>query len=463
MSDQHYDQSGESADQYRPDPSGQPGAAGAGESSADTGGSTTAGGQPYGGRPEWADTTQFDTTRHTSTTSGQPYYTPYGGFPPPTAPAPVQPAPRRRRRRTAVAVAAVLAAGLIGGGVGAGSVYAFGDHETTPLASNAPVAVAPISASSGSVAAVAKKVLPSVVSIEADGRQESGTGSGIILDTDGHILTNNHVVVPAVNGGELKVTLNDGRTAKADLVGRDPISDLAVIQVKGVDNLKPATLGNSRSLRVGQSVVAVGSPLGLSGTVTSGIVSALERPVVTQIERPSQSPFGSYGQSQGTQETAVDAIQTDAAINPGNSGGPLVDMAGNVVGINSAIASLGASAGGQSGSIGLGFSIPINVAKPIAQELLTSGKATHALLGTSIRDATGESGATVESVTKGGAADAAGLRKGDVVTKLDDRIIPDADSLVAAVRSYRPGDKVTLTIERGGSTKTLHVTLGSDG
>ena len=319
---------------------------------------------------------------------------------------------------------------------------------------------------------VAAKVLPSVVSIEASGSQESGTGSGIILDNDGHILTNNHVVVPAVGGGSLKVTLNDGRSATATIVGRDPISDLAVIKI-GLTNLAPISWGDSSSLKVGQEVVAIGSPLGLSGTVTSGIVSALNRPVVTAIadeqqQQQQQDPFSQNGpftqqQQQSSQTTAVDAIQTDAAINPGNSGGALVDMAGRLVGINSAIATLsGSESSTQSGSIGLGFSIPAKVAAPIVDQLIKTGKATHAKLGASVGDSSSPDGAKVSSIDSGSAAAKAGLKAGDVVTAVDGRAIPDSDSLVAAVRSYRPGDKVTLTVVSGGKTESVNVALGSD-
>jgi putative serine protease PepD len=249
------------------------------------------------------------------------------------------------------------------------------------------------------------------------------------------------------------VTFNNGKTVKAKVVGLDATTDLALIRAQGVSKLTPAQLGSSSALSVGQNVVAIGSPLGLSGTVTSGIVSALDRPVRT-------------GDSQSA-NTVIDAIQTDAAINPGNSGGALVNMAGQVVGINSAIATLGASMGGQSGSIGVGFAIPIDQARPIAQELLKNGKADHAQLGVSVSPATSRDGttegATIESVTGGGSASKAGLERGDVVTKVGDRSIPDADALIAAVRSHRPGDKVTLTYVRDGSSHTTSATLGSDG
>jgi putative serine protease PepD len=226
-----------------------------------------------------------------------------------------------------------------------------------------------------------------------------------------------------------------------------------VIRAEGVSDLTPAQLGSSSALSVGQEVVAIGSPLGLSGTVTSGIVSALDRPVRTD--------------DSSTSNTVIDGIQTDAAINPGNSGGALVNMAGQVVGINSAIISLGSSMGGQSGSIGLGFAIPIDQARPIAQQLIDEGRAEHAQLGvtvSSVRSNDGRNvGARVESAERDGAAAEAGLRSGDVITKVNDRLVTDADALIAAVRSHRPGDRVTLTYERNGRSHTATATLGSDG
>ncbi len=455
--------------------------------------------QPSSGNgPHWASGTAYDSASQSSTTPAGSFYdyghpaTPnqqsYGqnpyGYGPPTGAAATMAQPtaktQRKRPRGMVVVATALVAGLIGGGVGAAGSYALADNNTTATSSASSIAAAPISAAtSGSVSAVAKKLLPSVVSINASNSQGSGTGTGVILDTEGHILTNNHVVVPSLSGGKLSVTLNSGRTVAATLVGRDPVSDLAVIQIKGVTDLTPANLGSSSSLIVGQSVVAIGSPLGLTGTVTSGIVSALDRPVRTASEEEEQqqqqqqqaNPFGSGGSgssgSQGStassQATVVDAIQTDAAINPGNSGGPLVDMSGTVIGINSSIASLGTSSGStQSGSIGLGFAIPINVVKPIVSQLISTGKATHSLLGVTIGDTSDSSGAKVSAVTKGGAADKAGLASGDVITKVGSRVTPDADSVIAAVRSLRPGDKVGLTVARDGGTKTFTATLGSD-
>jgi putative serine protease PepD len=358
-----------------------------------------------------------------------------------------------RTRRTLVLVAATgLVAGIVGGGVGAAAV-ALGDSSNATAASATGAASAQTVAANlptGSVAKVAQEVLPSVVSIQFSSSAGSGEGSGVILSSDGKILTNNHVVEAAANGGSLTVTFNDGTTASATIIGRDPSTDLAVIQAKGVSGLKPATLGSSADLQVGQSVVAIGSPLGLSGTVTEGIVSALNRPVLPSGEN------GSTG-------AVLNAIQTDAAVNPGNSGGALVNLAGQVVGINSAIASLGASSGGQSGSIGLGFAIPIDQAKQIADQIMTGGTVQHARLGVTVQDATGSIlGAQLGTVQNGSAAAKAGLRSGDVVTAVGSERIDGADALVAAIRSRAPGDQVTLTYVRDGKTATTTVTLESD-
>jgi putative serine protease PepD len=384
------------------------------------------------------------------------------GAPPPTTERTAD-APRPRRGVALLGTVA-LVAGLVGGGAGAALTAGLDDNgsaSSNPSTSTS-LAGSPASSSStaakGSVEQVAASVLPSVVSIEVSTPQGGGEGSGIVLSSDGLILTNNHVVADAADGaGSITVTLNDGSTHKASIVGRDPVTDLAVIKADGVSGLKKATLGSSADLEPGQAVVAIGSPLGLQGSVTSGIVSALNRPVRT-------------GDDTGTESvsTVIDAVQTDAAINPGNSGGPLVNLDGQVVGINSAIASLGSSSGSQSGSIGVGFSIPIDEARTIAKQLIDSGSAVHAQLGVSVRDssASGSSvfsdGAAVAAVTSGGAAQKAGLPTGAVITKVGSRTVDSADALIAAIRSHGPGDKVTLTYVQGGSAKTLSVTLGSD-
>jgi putative serine protease PepD len=325
-------------------------------------------------------------------------------------------------------------------------------------APSVPAANAP----AGTVEQVAAKVVPSVVMLETDLGRQSEEGSGIVLSPDGALLTNNHVVAAAAKGArdgappgappaamKATVTFSDGRTAPFTVVGSDPTSDIAVVRVQGISGLKPITLGSSANLRVGQPVVAVGSPLGLEGTVTTGIVSALNRPVSTTGESANQN-------------TVLDAIQTDAAINPGNSGGALVNMNGDLIGVNSAIATLGAdSADAQSGSIGLGFAIPIDQAKRIADELISTGTATHASLGVQVTSDKDTPGAKVVEVLPDGAAASAGLPKGVTVTKVDDRPINSADALVAAVRSKAPGDKISLTFQDpAGGSRTVPVTLG---
>jgi putative serine protease PepD len=388
---------------------------------------------------------------------------------PPTSPGPAGPTPGPPRRRRPVAlVAGALAAVLVAGGVGGAVGYeAASAGAGTSVLSSAPSSGAPAAAApAGSVEQVAQTVLPSVVQLEGP----SGEGSGVVISADGLILTNAHVLEAgqaapqqqqqpplgdsgtAPEGGAggqgLTAVFQDGNRAPVQVVGTDPGADLAVVRAQGVSGLTPATLGSSASLQVGQEVVAVGSPLGLSGTVTTGIVSALQRPVAS-------------GGAQSGQATVLDAIQTDAAINPGNSGGALVDMQGRVVGITSAIASLGQSSGGQSGSIGLGFAIPIDQAARIGNELVTQGFATRAVLGVGVSE--GADGAVLGQITPGGPAATAGLAQGDVVSRVDGRVIPDADSLVAAIRAQQPGAAVTLTVTSpGGQPRQVPVTLGSE-
>jgi len=368
--------------------------------------------------------------------------------------------PDRPRRGVALLLAVALSAGLVGGGAGAALTSALDDDSPTVVNSldQRATGTETSNAADGSVEAVAAAVLPSVVSISVRTATGGGSGTGIVLSSDGLILTNNHVVAATAQGADLSVTRNDGTTSAATVVGRDPATDLAVIRVSGASGLTPATLGSSESLRPGQEVVAIGSPLGLEGTVTSGIVSALDRPVRTGGEDPTS----------GDRATVLDAIQTDAAINPGNSGGPLVNMDGQVIGINSAIATLSGGSG-QSGSIGLGFAIPISQARAIADQLVKTGSATHPQLAVSVGDlSSGQvsgdvtGGASLASVQPDGPAADAGLQAGDVITKVDDRAIDSADALIAAVRSHRPGDKATLTYLRDGETRTATVTLGSD-
>jgi putative serine protease PepD len=346
-------------------------------------------------------------------------------------------------RRSLVLVALVaLVAGLVGGAI-AGSLFSSTSVSQTSLGSTSdsdPLPPAP----AGSVEAIASTVLPSTVQIVGS----SGAGSGIVISADGLIMTNNHVLAAGRAGG-LQAVFADGSSAPVTLVGTAPSADIAVVRATGVGNLRPAALGDSNELRQGQAVVAVGSPLGLSGTVTSGIVSALRRPVAA-------------GGSAADQSSVIDAIQTDAAINPGNSGGPLADSAGRIVGINTAIASVtGGGAGQEGGSIGLGFAIPMNHARRIATELVETGRATQAIIGVQVADR-GARGATVATVTPGSPAAAAGLQPDDLVTRVDDRVIEDANALVAAVQSTPPGQVVTLTVvSGGGAPRTVSVTLGS--
>jgi putative serine protease PepD len=293
-----------------------------------------------------------------------------------------------------------------------------------------------------------------------------------VLSKDGNILTNNHVVSLAGDGGTITVNLNDGSTTKAKVIGTDPVTDMAVIKAEGISDLVPATIGKSSDLQVGQSVVAIGSPYGLNSTVTTGIVSALNRPVSVSTEQEQVPQFPGFGEQQQQQQqspadlsTTYPAIQTDAAINPGNSGGPLVDLSGRVVGVNSSIRTSDGGSTESGGSIGLGFAIPIDEVLPIVNQIIDGQKPTHARLAVSVSDVQGDTltqGAQVQTVENGGAADKAGLEKGDVVTKVDDQVIDGSESLVATIRGHRPGDKVTLTYVRSGKTHTTSAALGSD-
>jgi putative serine protease PepD len=361
---------------------------------------------------------------------------------PPYAVRPQQTQQQPRRANGLVVGVAVLSL-LVGGGAGAlgGYLTAQSTSASAPSALDVPPpALQAGNVPTGSVESVAEKVLPSVVQL----RTRTGEGSGFVIRQDGLIITNNHVIAEAASGGTLKVVFQDGQTADATVLGRDPSSDLAVVQAKGVSGKTPIVLGRSDDLKVGQAVVAIGSPFELSGTVTSGIVSSLHRPTRA-------------GGEDGSEATVMDAIQTDAAINPGNSGGPLVNMAGQVVGINSAIYSPNSTGarGAQGGSVGIGFAIPIDQARRISDEIVKTGKATQTVLGVTVKTAP-DGGAQVNEVTPGGAAQQAGIVSGDVVTKMDDRRIDSSDALVAAVRSKAPGDKVTLTV----GSKTVTVTLG---
>ena len=376
--------------------------------------------------------------------------------------------PRRTRGRTAGVLVGAL---LVGGGAGLGGAAAYdtwlSDDGTAISPSSGPITASNASAvTTGSVEDVAAAVLPSVVKVNVMTTQGAATGSGVVMSADGNIVTNNHVVEGAADENSITVDLSDGRTVPAKVIGTDPATDLAVIKAEGVTDLTPAKIGKSSDLKVGQEVVAFGSPYGLSATVTAGIVSALNRPITPNTAEQSQpDPFGAQPNTPQAQDVnaTYPAIQTDAAINPGNSGGPLVNMNGQVVGINSSIRT--ASTGSDSGSIGLGFAIPIDELVPIVNQILAGETPTHARLGVSYNEnaqAQSTQGAPLATVESGGAADQAGLQEGDLITKVGDVFVSDYQSLVAAIRAHRPGDTVTITYVRDGQTDTTEATLGTD-
>ena len=365
---------------------------------------------------------------------------------------------RTPRIGISLALSMALLAGALGGGIGffASRIFDDGPHRPddglVAPRNNATLTTtqSSVSRSDGSVAAVAAQVLPSVVSISTRSNSGAGTGSGFIIRPDGYILTNNHVVSDAANNqGKITVSLNNDQQYSAKIVGRDPSYDLAVIKISAT-GLPALALGNSDEAVVGDQVIAIGSPLGLKGTVTTGVISAKNRPVTAGGNADGESAF-------------INALQTDAAINPGNSGGPLVNASGAVIGVNSAIASLGSSFGGQSGSIGLGFAIPINQAKRTAEQLIATGKSSHPILGISLDMNFAGPGAVIpntrRSIIAAGPADKAGLQSGDVITYLDGEKIDNADELIVAIRSHAPGDKVEITFTRNGKSLTTSAIL----
>ncbi|WP_432586790.1 trypsin-like peptidase domain-containing protein [Streptomyces sp. HD1123-B1] len=381
-------------------------------------------------------------------------YDPWGAPVPPPAPAPRM--ITRRRAWVAVLVIALIA-GCLGGAIGG-----YLEHDRATGGGDVKLPQAPVDSQSrapGSIAGIAARSLPGVVTIHVRGGSAEGTGTGFVLDKRGHILTNNHVVEPAGTGGDITVTFNGGQSAGAKVIGRDAGYDLAVIKVEGVSGLRPLPLGNSDSVRVGDPVVAIGAPFDLEGTVTSGIISAKERPITAGGEK-----------GDGTDISYVDALQTDAPINPGNSGGPLVDGRARVIGINSAIraADDGSELGGQGGSIGLGFAIPINQGKRVAEELINTGKATHPVIGVTLdMDYQGD-GARVNTkgvggppVKPGGPGDEAGIKAGDVITEVDGVRVHSVPELIVKIRSHRPGDRLRLTLERDGEKRSVELSLGS--
>ncbi|OWA14122.1 protease [Streptomyces sp. CS159] len=373
-----------------------------------------------------------------------------------------QPAPKPGRGRGGLVAGALIAA-LVAGGLGGGLGYTLaknndGNGSTTVSASDTGGSV---KRDAGTVAGVAAKALPSTVTIQAEGSNgEGGTGTGFVFDKEGHIVTNNHVVAEAVDGGKLSATFPNGKKYEAEVVGHAQGYDVAVVKLENApSDLNPLPLGDSDKVAVGDSTIAIGAPFGLSNTVTTGIISAKNRPVA------------SSDGSADSKASYMSALQTDASINPGNSGGPLLDAQGNVIGINSAIQSTsnGGFGTGQAGSIGLGFAIPINQAEFVAQQLIKNGKPVYAKIGASVSLEETTNGAKLteqgvggsDPVEKGGPADDAGLKPGDVITKLDDRVIDSGPTLIGEIWTHKPGDEVTVTYERGGKQHTTEVTLGS--
>ncbi len=385
---------------------------------------------------------------------GAPHWQDYGGTAPWGAPVAPAPAPAGRVVWPLVSVLA-LVLGLVGGVAGsvvyreaAGDLPIYGNGLSDDTVTELP----PVKI--GGVSAVAEAVLPSTVQIIAEfgGDQSGATGSGFVLDDQGHIITNNHVVADAAEtDGRIRVVDHEGNTYDASLVGRSPVYDLAVLEVPEATALKPAALGASRALRVGDGVVAIGSPLGLSATVTAGIVSALNRPVTT-------------GDS-ADQSSYINAVQTDAAINPGNSGGPLVNLRGQVVGVNSAIATNGGgSISGEAGNIGVGFAIPVEQVRTTADQILRTGEARYPVIGAQVQTGGDDSvnGATINEVLDDTPASDAGLQAGDVVTEVEGQRVSDGISLIVSIRTHQPGETIEFTYLRDGQERTARVRLNGE-
>ncbi|MEV7414181.1 trypsin-like peptidase domain-containing protein [Streptomyces sp. NPDC089919] len=358
--------------------------------------------------------------------------------------------------------AGALAVALVAGGLG-GGIGVWAERNATQSVQLAQAAPGSPDRAPDSVAGIAATALPGVVTLHVSGSGEQGTGTGFVLDGRGHILTNNHVVEPAANGGRITVTFSGGESAVATIVGRDTGYDLAVVKVTGVHGLRPLPLGNSDGVRVGDPVVAIGAPFDLSNTVTAGIISAKERPITAGGDK-----------GDGSDISYVDALQTDAPINPGNSGGPLLDARGRVIGINSAIRAANEDKGEdgkqhQSGSIGLGFAIPVNQGKRVAEELIAHGRASHPVIGVTLDMQYTGDGARVGSkdrdtktpVVPGGPGAKAGIRPGDVITKVDGTRVHSGEELIIKIRAHRPGDPLTLTVVRDGRAREVRLVLGS--
>ncbi|WP_170225215.1 S1C family serine protease [Nocardioides albertanoniae] len=380
----------------------------------------------------------------------------FGGPPPPPG-ATLEPQTKQRRRVPgpiwALAAAVAFLLGVLGGYAG-GVLEDQDDMSSIAGGGLEPGSIetdAPLEGEDASIVKVASTLLPSTVQIFAEyqGVEDAATGSGFVFDKVGHVVTNNHVVADAAKAkGSIEVVDHKGRRHKAKVIGRSAVYDLAVLDVPAVKELDPASLGNTSRLRIGEGVVAIGSPLGLSSTVTSGIISALQRPVST-------------GQTEDD-TSYINAVQTDAAINPGNSGGPLVNLAGQVIGVNSAIATAGGGEGGEGGSIGVGFAIPIDQVKVTAAQILKTGKATYPIVGASVDvQAKDHNGALISVVESGSPAAAGGLEDGDRVTKVGDVPVTDGIGMIVAIRAHQPGETVEFSVERNGSRQEIKIKLDS--
>jgi putative serine protease PepD len=339
-----------------------------------------------------------------------------------------------------------LVLGLGGGAIG-GYLVADSSGDSGGLLEVQRRTAPPLEADNRSIAAVAAKVLPSTVQIIAEyqGKPRGATGSGFVLDERGHVITNNHVVAEAAaDDGPIWVIDQDGNEMKASVVGRSAVYDIAVLKVRPTGDLVPAAIGSSQQMRVGETVVAFGSPLGLSATVTSGIISAVNRPVTT---------------GDGNDSSFINAVQTDAAINPGNSGGPLVNLQGQVIGVNSAIASLGSLSNDEGGNIGVGFAIPIEQVQGTTDQILRTGEAKYPGIGATVRGTEDGDGATVQAINPGSPAASSQLRVGDTIVAVDGKPVTGSTDLVVAIRTHQPGEQVTLTIRRDGQERDIDVGL----
>ncbi|MEZ3161822.1 trypsin-like peptidase domain-containing protein [Microbacterium sp. BWT-B31] len=450
-------------------------------------------GQAYQGHPAHPGQAHYGAAQHGQPSQTQPTLPlgPAGSAPTGTVPTSGAPAAPKPKSGAGKVVGILVAAALVGGAAGIGGAWAgsewFAPASTTPVAGPQTVTVNNTD-SVNQTTAIAAKVVPSVVTISASDGSSGGTGSGVVLSDDGYVVTNTHVVTLDGQTGSaaIRVTTSDGRVFDAKVIGTDPTYDLAVIKLKDASGLTPVELGDSSKLNVGDTAVAIGAPLGLSNTVTTGIVSALNRSI--QIASSAAPESGDQDEDQGTpngengpfqfdfgqgqQQAAPSAaisiavIQTDAAINPGNSGGALVDSQGRLIGINVAIATAGGGSSEGNGSIGVGFSIPVGIVKRITGEIIENGEATHGLLGANVRAAASVEGSTITGayiakVEPGGAAEKAGLAAGDIVTEFNGVPITGSVDLTAQVRAVEAGGEATLTFVRDGTRQTADVTLGT--